>query len=132
MPPHLGEPAGVADRAGLELVVDHERAGVHVADRVDQAHDAPGAAHVEPGQRLAERVEVEERVAGEHVVAVGQQPLVDLALLGVGRVQLVPRVGAAARRAQAGDAQLGAVRVGERLELVELVDVVAGDDDARS
>ena len=41
----------------------------------------------------------------------------------------MPGVGAAARRAQPGDAQLGAVRVGERLEGIELVDVVAGDDD---
>ena len=72
---------------------------------------------------------MEERVAGEHVVAVGEQPVVDLALLGVGRVQVVPGVGAAAGRAQAGDPQLRAVRVGQRLELVELVDVVAGDDD---
>jgi hypothetical protein len=53
--------------AGLELVVDDERAGVHVADGIDQAHDAAGAAQVEPGQRVAERVEVEERVAGEHL-----------------------------------------------------------------
>ena len=109
--------------------MDDERAGVHVADRVDQAHDPPGAAHVETGQRLTERVEVEERVAGEHVVAVGEQPAVDLALLLVRRMQVVPRVGTTARRAQAGDAQLRAVRVGERLELVELIDVVAGDDD---
>ena len=112
--------------------MDHERAGVHVADRVDQAHDPPGTAQVEPGQRLAERVEVEERIAGEHVVAVGEQPAVDLALLLVGGMQLVPRVGAAPRRPQPGDAQLRPVRVGELLELVELVDVVAGDDDARS
>ena len=49
--PDLGEPAGVADRAGLELVVDHERAGVDVADRVDEADDAAGTAHVQAGQR---------------------------------------------------------------------------------
>ena len=61
--------------------MDHERAGVDVADRVDEAHHPAGAAHVQPGQRLAEGVQVEERVAGEHVVAVGQQPPVDLALL---------------------------------------------------
>ena len=58
------------------------------------------------------------------------QPVVELALLVVGGVQLVPGVGAATRRAQAGDAQLGAVGVGQRLEVVELVDVVAGHDDA--
>ncbi len=128
--PHLGEATLVAHRAGLELVVDDERAGVDVADRVDQADDAARATHVQAGQRLAERVEVEERVAGEDVVAVGQQPAVDLALLVVGRVEVVPAVRAAARRAQAGDAQLRAVRVGQGLEAVELVDVVAGDHDA--
>ena len=127
--PDALEATVVAHRAGPELVVDHERARVHVADRVDEAHDASRTAHVETGQRLAERVEVEERIAGQHVVAVGEQPLVDLALLGVRRVQLVPRVGTTARRAQPRDPQLRTVRVGERLELVELVDVVAGDDD---
>ena len=96
------KPAAITHRSGLELVVDHERAGVHVADRVDEAHDAPGATHVETGQRLAERVEVEERVAGQHLLAVGEQPFVDLALLGARRVQLVPRVGAAAATGAAG------------------------------
>ena len=71
---------------------------------------------------------MEEGVAGEHVLAVGHQPVVDLALLGLRRVEIVPRVGAAARRAQPRDSQLGAEGIGERLELVELVDVVAGDD----
>ena len=76
--------------------MDDERAHVHVADRVDEAHDTPGAAHVEARQGFTEHVEVEERVARQHVVAVGEQPLVDLALLGVGRVQFVPGVGATA------------------------------------
>jgi hypothetical protein len=124
----LGEPAGVADGAGLELVVDHERAGVDVADRVDEAHHPAGAAHVEPGQRLAERVEVEERVAGEHVLAVGEQPVGRSGAAGRWWGAARATVGAATRRAQPGDAELGAVAVGERLELVELVDVVAGDD----
>ena len=31
--------------------MDGERAGIHVADRVDQAHHPPGAAHVQAGQR---------------------------------------------------------------------------------
>src|SRR5690606_38325847 len=99
-------------------------------DRVDEADDAAGAAHVEPGQRVAARVEVEERVAGEHLPAGGEQPLVGLALLGIGRGQLVPGGGAAAGRARAGGPPRCAVRAGERLEPVELVDVVAGDDDA--
>ena len=128
--PHGAEATGVAYVAGVELVVDDERAGVHVAHRIDEAHHSAGATHVEAGQRIAERVEVEERVAGEHVLAVGHQPLVDLALLGVGGVQVVPAVDAAAAGAQAGDPQLCAVAVGERLEPVELGHVLAGDDDA--
>ena len=127
--PHPLEAALVADVAGEEVLVDGERAGVDVADRVDQADHPAGAAEVEPGQGLAERRQVEERVAGEHVVAVGQQPVVEVALLGLGGVQLVPDVGPAAGRAQPGDPQLGAVGVGERLELVELAGVLAGDDD---
>src|SRR5699024_5171465 len=70
--------------------------------------------------------QVEERVAGEHVVTVGDQPVVELALLLGQRVQLVPHIGPAAGRAQPGDAQGRAVVVGQRLELVELGDVVAG------
>src|SRR5690606_18109612 len=62
-PPHLGEAARVADVARQEFVVNGERAGVDVADRVDQAHHTARAAQVEPGQRgRAQRVEVEERV----------------------------------------------------------------------
>ena len=72
---------------------------------------------------------MEERVAGEHVLAVRHEPVVELALLVRQRVQLVPDVGAAAGRAQARHPQLGAVAVGDRLELVELADVLAGDDD---
>ncbi len=71
---------------------------------------------------------MEERVAGEHVGVV-EDPVEDLALLGVGEAQVVVAVHAAARGTQAGDAQLGAVVIGERLELVELVDVVAGTHD---
>ena len=127
--PDLGEPAGGADRTGAELFMDGERACVHVADGIDQADDPAGSAHVQPGQRRAEGVEMEEAVTGEDLVAVGVQPAIDRALLVLGRVELVPRVGAAARRAQPGDAQLGAVAVGERLEVVELGDVVPGDDD---
>ncbi len=123
------ETALVADVAGEEVLVDGERAGVHVADRVDQADHAAGPAEVEPGQRLAERRQVEERVAGQHLLAVGQQPLVELALLRLGGVQLVPHVGAPPGRAQPGDPQLRAVGVGERLELVELAGVLSGDDD---
>ena len=43
-------------------------------------------------------------------------------------MQLVPRVDAAARGAEAGEAQLGAVLVGQGLVGVDLVDVLAGHD----
>src|SRR5689334_15816020 len=90
VPPHRSEPAWVADVPGQETRVNREGAGVHVADGVDQAHDAAGAAQVEPGQRAAVAAEVEERIAGEHVRAMSRQPVVQLALLGGGRAQLVP------------------------------------------
>ncbi len=80
--------------------MDHERTGVHVADGVDEADDAAGPAQVEPRQRRAEGVEVEEAVAGEDLVAVGVQPVVDRALLVLGRVE----VGARSRRRGRRDA----------------------------
>ena len=129
VPPDLLEPARRADVAGQEVLVDRERAGVDVADRVDQAHHPPGPAQVEPRQRLAVGGEVEERVAGQDAVAARDQPVVQLALLRGGRVQLVPHVRAAPGRPQPGDPQLGAELVGDRLELVELVDVLPGHHD---
>ena len=72
---------------------------------------------------------MEERVAGQHPVAVGEEPAVDLPLLLVGGVQLGPRVHASSGGPEPGDPQLRAVRVGQRLEAVELVDVVPGHDD---
>lgn len=89
--PDVGKAPDVSNRSGPELVVDHEGAGVYVADRVDETHDATGATQVEAGQRLAQGVQVEERVAGENGFAVGQEPPVDLSLLIGGRVQGVPR-----------------------------------------
>ncbi len=124
-----GEPTAVPDAPGAELRMEHERARVHVADRVDEAHHATGAAQVEPGQGLAEGREVEERVARQHAGPL-HQPVVEAALLLGGRVQLVPCVGTAAGGTQPGEPQLSAVPVGDGLESVELVDVVAGDDDA--
>ena len=125
--PHLGEPAGRAHVAGQELVVDGEGAGVDVADRVHQADHPARAAEVEAGQRLAVPGQVEERVAGQDVFAVGHQPVVEDPLLPGGGMELVPHVRAPARRPQAGEAELGPVPVGQRLEGVELGDVVAGD-----
>lgn len=108
--------------------MDGEGAGVDVADRVDQADDASGTAQVEAGERCTVRGEVEEGVSGQHVVAVGQQPVVQLTLLCRGRVQVVPDVGSAAGGTQPGQTELGAVTIGEGLEPVQLGDVVAGAD----
>ena len=109
--------------------MDGERAGVDVAHRVDQAHHPPGAAHAEAGQRTAVGAEVEEGVAGEHLLAAGHQPVVELALLSRGGMQIMPHVRAPAGWAQPGEPQLGAVAIGDRLELVELADVVPGHHD---
>ena len=67
----------------MEPVMDGERARVDVADGVDEADDATGSAQVQPGERagLAQPGEVEERVTGEHAVALGNQPVVELDLL---------------------------------------------------
>src|SRR5258706_14831001 len=92
---YRGAPAGTADVPGQEGIVNGERAGVHVADRVDQADHPPCPAHVETGQALAVPGKVEERVTGQHVLAAGDQPVVQLALLSGRRVQLVPDVRAA-------------------------------------
>ena len=106
---HTARSRRLADVAGEELVVDREGAGVDVADGVDEADDATRAAQVQARQRLAVGGQVEEGVAGEHVFAVGEQPVVELALLVGGRVQLVPDVGAATRGSQPGEPQLSAV-----------------------
>ena len=110
--------------------MDHEGARVHIAHRVDEAHDAPGPAHVQAGQWITERVQVEEGIARQHLLAVGEQPVVDLALLAVRGMEVVPAVRTAPARAQPRDAQLSAVAVGERLERVQLGHVLAGDDHA--
>ena len=64
--PDGGEAPGLADVAGQELAVDDEGAGVHVADRVDEADHPSGAAQVQPVERLAQGGEVEEGVARQH------------------------------------------------------------------
>ena len=71
---------------------------------------------------------MEEGVAGEDVLSVRHQPVVELTLLLGQRVQLVPDVGAATRGAQPGETQGGAVLVGDGLEVVELADVLPGAD----
>ena len=62
--------------------MDGERAGIHVADGVDQAHHPAGSAHVQAGQStgLTERRQMEERVAGEDVRAI-QEPAIQAAIL---------------------------------------------------
>ena len=109
--------------------MDRERAGVDVAHRVDEADDPAGSAQVEAGQRGAVTAEVEEGVPGEHPLAALQQPVVEQPLLRGGGMKRVPHIGAPPGRAQARQAQLGTVAIGDRLQRVELGHVVAGDDD---
>ena len=108
--------------------MDGERAGVYVANGVDQAHHPPGAAQIEAGQRLAERGQVEEGVPGQDLLAARDEPVVQVTLLLRGGMQLVPDVRAAPGQAQPGQPQLGAEPLGERLECVELAGVVPRDD----
>src|SRR5579859_1400714 len=69
-PYHL-EAAWLPDVPGQEVLVDGERAGVYVTHGIDEAYHAPRPAHVQPGQRLPVGRQVEERVPGEHLLAVG-------------------------------------------------------------
>src|SRR5439155_7456528 len=50
MAPHLAEAARRANVAREELLVDRERARIHVPDGVDQADHSPRAAEVEAGK----------------------------------------------------------------------------------
>jgi hypothetical protein len=109
--------------------MDGERAGVHIADRVDQAHHPAGAAHVQAGQGagLTERRQMEEGVTREHPLTLGDQPVIELDLLGGSGVLVVPHICAPPRGPQPGDPQGGTVTACQRGEFVELVDVVPGD-----
>src|SRR6516225_8710798 len=69
VPPYRGEPARAADVPGQEALVDRERAREDVAHRVDQADHPAGPAQVQAGQRIAVAGQVEERVAGQHLLA---------------------------------------------------------------
>ena len=126
--PQPGEAAWLAHVARPEFLVQHERAGVDVANRVDQADHAARPAQVQARQRGAERGQVEERVAGEHVRPLGQ-PVVKHALLRGGRVQVGPAIGAPAGRPEPGDPQARAVIVGDLLERIQLRHVLPGHDD---
>ena len=107
--------------------MDRERARVHVTHRVDQADDPAGATHAQAGQWVAVPGEMEEGVAGEHLLAPGQQPAVQLPLLDGGEVQVPPDGSAPAGRAQPGQPELRPIPVGEPFERIELADVVPGD-----
>jgi hypothetical protein len=109
--------------------VDRERARVDVADGIDQAHHAARPAEVQPRQRVPVGRQVEERVPGQHLLAAGHQPVVELPLLPGRRVQVIPHVRAAARWPQPGQPQLRAEPVGDRLEIVQLSDVLPGHHD---
>jgi hypothetical protein len=127
--PDLLEAARVTNVASEELVMNRKWTRIDVADRVDQTDDAPGAAQIQPGQRLAVARKMEERVAGLDLLAVREQPFIELALLVRGRMQVVPHVGAPAGRAESGEPELGTKPVGNRLEVVQLADVVPGHHD---
>lgn len=71
---------------------------------------------------------MEERVAGEHSLTVRDKPVVELPLLFMGGVEVVPHVDRTTRRTQTRDPQCRTVLIGEGFELVELIDVLAGDD----
>ena len=88
---------------------------------------APQRLSPSSGSPSAERWKKES--PGQHARAL-DQPVVEHALLRRRRVQRVPGVDAAARRAQPGQPQLGAVAVGDGGQGIELLDVLAGDHDA--
>ena len=50
--------------------MDNERARVDITNRIDQAHNTAGSAEIEARQTLAEGVEVEERITGQHIFTV--------------------------------------------------------------
>ena len=80
--PDLLETAVGGDVAGEEVLVDRERAGVDVADRVDQAHHTSGTAQVQTRQRTrparpTERGQMKERVTCQHVVPVCDKPFIE-------------------------------------------------------
>ena len=89
-----------------EAVVDRERAGVHVADWVDQTDNPASAAQIQPRQRtgLAEWRQMEKRITRQNVITALHEPVVQLHLLFGGWVQLVPHVCPPAGRPKSGDA----------------------------
>ncbi len=112
VPPDFGESTRSPDVAREELVMNGERAGVDVSDRVHQADHPSGPAEIEAGERFPVTGEVEEGVTGEHVLAMRPQPQIQLTLLFGRGVEFVPHVGTSARWAKPGQSQLGPVAVG--------------------
>ena len=68
--PYRCEPTVIANVARKELIMDNERARVDITNRIDQAHNAASSTEIEARQTLAEGVEVEERVTGQHIFTV--------------------------------------------------------------
>ncbi len=73
--------------------MDGERAGVDIAHWIYEADDPAGSAQIEAWECFTVASEMEEGISGEYVLAVSQKPLVELALLCVGRVEFVPDIG---------------------------------------
>ena len=66
--PYLCKSAFAKHRACFELIVNNERARIHIANRVDQTNHATSTTQIEAGKRLAQRIEMEERISRQHVV----------------------------------------------------------------
>src|SRR5580658_842712 len=104
--------------------MDGERAGIDVADRVDQAHHPPGTAQVQSRQGLPVAGQVEERVTSKNTLPPADQPVIKRALLVSTRMQFVPDVSAPPGRTQPGEPQLRPVLVSQGRELIQLADVL--------
>jgi hypothetical protein len=91
-PPYRSEPTVIANVAGKEFIMDNERACVDITNRINQAYNAAGSTEVEARQTLAEGVEVEEGVTGQHIFAVTEQPLVQGSLLVKSWVKFFPGI----------------------------------------
>ena len=98
--------------------MNHEWAGVHIANWVNEAHHTTSSTQVQTRKRFTECIQVEERIASKHIVAVCNEPVINLALLCLGWVQFIPCVCTSTRRTQASDSQLRAVAVGKLLECI--------------
>ncbi len=113
--------------ARLEFGGLEEGAGVDLAFGTDAAGGGGSAAHVEARQLVAEGVEVEERVGGQHVGMLSK-PVGEGAVLLARGVQFSPYILPAARGAQARHAQFGVEAGGNLVEAVQFGEAVARQD----